>query len=60
MHSGVSAVEHRSADVVSQSLIVQDRFADRIGELFTLPSALEPPGVLAFTFRSSARAALIA
>src|SRR5919202_6568218 len=53
MHSGLSAVEHRPADVVSQPLIIQDQFADRVRELFTLPSAFEPPGVLTLAFRSS-------
>ncbi len=41
-----SAVEHRPADLVSQSLIVQDKFANRIEELFALPTALEPAGAL--------------
>ena len=41
-----SAVEHRPADVVSQPLIVQDQFANRIRELFALPTALEPAGAL--------------
>src|SRR5258708_25947322 len=52
MHSGLSAVERRPADVVSQPLIIQDQFADRVRELFTLPSALEPPGVFTLAFRS--------
>ena len=41
-----SAVEHRPADLVSQPLILQDEFANRIGELFALPTALEPAGAL--------------
>ena len=52
MHSGLSAVEHRPADVVSQPLIIQDQLADRVRELFALPSALEPPGALTLAFRS--------
>ena len=45
-------VERRPADVVPQPLIIQDQFADCVRELFTLPSALEPPGVLTLAFRS--------
>ncbi len=41
-----SAVEDRPADVVSQPVIVNDEVADRIGELFALPAALEPAGAL--------------
>ncbi len=41
-----SAVEHRPADLVSQPLILQDKFANRIGELFALPTALELAGAL--------------
>src|SRR5471030_2260882 len=41
-----SAVKHRPADLVSQPLILQDEFANRIGELFALPMALEPAGAL--------------
>jgi len=44
--SRASAVEHRPADLVSQPLILQDEFANRIGELFALPTALEPAGAL--------------
>src|SRR5689334_13092025 len=44
---GVSAVEHRPADVVSQPLIIDDQFTNRIWELFTLPAALEPAGAFA-------------
>src|SRR2546423_10272324 len=52
MHSGLSAVEHRPADVVSQPLIIQDQLADRIRELVALPSALDSPGALTLAFRS--------
>jgi len=52
MYSGLSAVEHRPADVVSQPLIIQDQIADRVRELFALPSALEPAGALTLAFRS--------
>jgi len=44
--SRLSAVEHRPADLVSQPLILQDEFANRIGELFALPTALESAGAL--------------
>ncbi len=52
MRSVLSAVEHRPADGVSQPLIIQDQLADRVRELFALPSALEPPGTLTLAFRS--------
>jgi len=52
MHSGLSAVERRPANVVSQPLIIQGQFAGRVRELFTLPSALEPPGILTLALRS--------
>jgi hypothetical protein len=41
------AVEHRPADLVAQPLIVQDEFADRFRQLFTLPTTLEPAGARA-------------
>ncbi len=41
-----SAVEHRPADLVSQLLIFEDAFANRLGELFALPTALAPAGAL--------------
>src|SRR5207302_823841 len=41
-----STVEYRPTDLVSQPLIVQDEFANRIRKLFALPTALEPSGVL--------------
>ena|SRR5918996_3007381 len=41
-----SAVEHRPADLVSQPLIVKDKFANGIRELFALPPALKPAGLL--------------
>ena len=44
--SGLSAVEHRPADFVSQPLIIQDEFPNCIRELFALPTALEPAGAL--------------
>src|SRR5436189_231339 len=52
MHSGLSAVEHRPADVVAQPLIIQDQLADRVRELVALPAALAPPGALTLAFRS--------
>ncbi len=55
-----SAVKHRPADGVSQPLILQDEFANRIRELFALPTALEPAGNLAHELGAAARAALIA
>ena len=44
--TGRSTVEDRPADLVSQPLILQDEFANRIGELFALPTALDPAGAL--------------
>ena len=41
-----SAVEHRPAELVSQSLILQNEFSNRIGELFALPPALESASAL--------------
>ena len=41
-----SAVEHRPADLIPQPLILQDKFANRSGELLALPTALEPAGAL--------------
>lgn len=38
-----SAVEHRPADVVAQSLVVEDELANRLRELVALPLALESP-----------------
>ena len=38
---GGSAVKHRPADVISQSLVVNYELANRIRELVTLPLALE-------------------
>ena len=52
LHAGLSAVEHRPADVVSHPLIIQDQLADRVRELVALPAALEPPGALTLAFRS--------
>jgi hypothetical protein len=34
------AVEHRPADLVSQPLVLQDEFVNRIWKLFALPTAL--------------------
>src|SRR5918911_1561573 len=51
-HSGLSAVEHRPADVVAQPLIIQDQLADRVRELVTLPLALLTAGLFALSFRS--------
>jgi hypothetical protein len=44
-----STIEHRPANLVSQPLILQDEFANRIRELFPLPTALEPTGALTLT-----------
>ncbi len=41
------AVEHRPADVVSQSLIIQDQVADRFRQLLALPLAFPATGGLA-------------
>jgi len=56
----VSAVEHRPADLVSQLLILQDECVNRLGELFALPTALEPAGAFPWPAGAAARAALIA
>jgi hypothetical protein len=40
--AALSTFEHRPADLVAQALVVQDEFANRIRELFALPTALEP------------------
>src|SRR4029077_10843339 len=40
---GLSAVEHRPADVVPQPLVVEYELANRLRELVALPSALEAP-----------------
>lgn len=47
----LSAVEHRPADVVPQPLVVEYELANRLGELFALPSALESSCALALSFR---------
>src|SRR5438270_9512137 len=47
-----STVEHRPADLVSQPLILQDELANRIWQLFALPTALEPAGALTLAFGS--------
>jgi hypothetical protein len=51
--SQASEFEHRPTYLVSQTLIVQDKFVDRIRELFTLPTALEPAGTLTLKSGSS-------
>jgi len=48
-----STVEHRPADLVSQPLILQNEFANRIRELFALPTALDP--AYALTLASGGR-----
>jgi hypothetical protein len=45
-----SAVEHRPADLVTQPLIIEDEFANRIRELFALPMALEPAGAVTLPY----------
>ena len=51
MHPDRSAVEHRPANAVPQSLIIKDKLADLVGQLVALPSALAPTGAFPFTFR---------
>jgi hypothetical protein len=46
-----SAVEHGPADLVPQSLVVEDELADRLRELITLPPALGSPRGLALALR---------
>src|SRR5215213_5239836 len=48
-----SAVKHRPADVISTTLIVQDKVANPLGQLFALPLALEPASALPAAFRGS-------
>jgi hypothetical protein len=43
----VSAVEHRPADIVPQSLIIQDKVTDRFWQLLALPAAFLATGGLA-------------
>jgi len=45
------AVEDRPADVVPQSLVVENELANRLRELVALPPALELPCGLAVSFR---------
>ena len=47
---GLSAVEHKPADVVPQPLIVEYELANRLRELVALPPALESPCALAVSF----------
>src|SRR5438046_1636683 len=48
---GLSPVEHRPANVVSEPLVVQNEPADRLRQLFALPPALAPSSALPFTLR---------
>src|ERR1700681_4894822 len=48
---GLSAVEHRPADVVPQPLVVEYELADRLRELVALPPALESPCAFVLSFR---------
>src|SRR4051812_7324373 len=56
--SALSAVEHRPAEVVPQSLVVEDELADRLRELVALPPALEPARGLALAVRGGSTAGL--
>src|SRR5689334_13117739 len=47
----MSAVEHRPADVVSEPLVVQNKLANRLRQLFALPLTLKPASALALTLR---------
>ena len=47
----LSAVEHRPADVVPQSLVVEYEVANRLRELVALPPAFESPDALTRSFR---------
>jgi len=58
--AGSSTAEHRPAELVSQPLILQDEFANRIRKLFAPPAALDPAGPLTLVSGAAARAALIA
>jgi len=52
MHAdGSSAVEHRPADIVSQSLIVWDKVANGLRQLLALPLPLKQTGILFLAIR---------
>ncbi len=45
-----STVKNRPTDVISQSLVVEDEFANCLRELIALPTALASPGAVALSF----------
>src|SRR5262252_10994835 len=53
-----SAVKHRPADVVPQSLVVKHELANRLGEPVTLPPAFKSPCCLDLPVRRSSTCGL--
>src|SRR5215831_17643922 len=53
-----SAVKHRPADIVPQPLVVKYELANRLGELVTLPPALESACALALALRRASTCGL--
>src|SRR5439155_20487849 len=49
--AGLSAVEHRPADVLPQPLVIEYELANRLRELVALPPAFESPCALALSLR---------
>ncbi len=47
---GVSAVEHKPAQLVAEPLVVEHKFSDLVGELGALPLALQPASRHAVVF----------
>ena len=50
---GLSTIEHRPADIISEPLVVQNKLSDRLRQLLALPLALAPAYILFFPFRCS-------
>jgi hypothetical protein len=53
LHEQQSAIEHKPAQVISQSLIVQHKLENRIRQLLALPLAFKPAGALGLTLQRS-------
>jgi hypothetical protein len=47
-----SAVERKPAQLVAQPLVVEHKFSDLVGELSTLPPALDAASPMALVVRS--------
>lgn len=50
---GLLAIEHRPAEFVPKPLVVQDKFANRFRQLFTLPLAFEAASFFSLTIQRS-------